>query len=164
MKSPVWMTTPTGVSMASATQSTSECVTRIGSMVNGPMVKLPLRRDLDQLGIVQQFVLFELAFDIGQRELGGVDRNIELAQDPGQPADMVFVAVRQNDRRARAAVLDQIGDVGDDNVDAEKVALGEHEAGIDDDDVVFPADGQAVHAELAEAAKGDDLQFFALHL
>ncbi len=38
LKSPVWITTPTGVSMARATQSTSECVTRIGSMVNGPMV------------------------------------------------------------------------------------------------------------------------------
>jgi hypothetical protein len=33
LKSPVWMTTPTGVSMARATQSTSEWVTRMGSMV-----------------------------------------------------------------------------------------------------------------------------------
>ncbi len=48
------MMMPTGVSIASATQSTSECVTRIGSMVNGPIVNFFLRRDLDQLGFVEQ--------------------------------------------------------------------------------------------------------------
>src|SRR5271155_2994497 len=42
LKSPVWITTPTGVSMAKATQSTSECVTRIGSMLKGPIVNLSL--------------------------------------------------------------------------------------------------------------------------
>jgi hypothetical protein len=49
-------------------------------------------------------------------------------------------------------VLDEVGDVGDDDVDAEELGLGEHEAGIDDDDVVFIAEGEAVHAELAESA------------
>ena len=49
-----------------------------------------LGRDLDQLGLVEQLVFFELAFDIGQRELGGVDRNLELAENPGQAADVVL--------------------------------------------------------------------------
>jgi hypothetical protein len=49
-------------------------------------------------------------------------------------------------------VLDEVGDVGDDDVDAEELGLGEHEAGIDDDDVVFIAESEAVHAELAESA------------
>jgi hypothetical protein len=49
-------------------------------------------------------------------------------------------------------VLDEVGDVGDDDVDAEELGLGEHEAGVDDDDVVFIAEGEAVHAELAESA------------
>src|SRR5271163_1299989 len=38
LKSPVCTITPTGVSIARATQSTRLWVTRIGSMVNGPMV------------------------------------------------------------------------------------------------------------------------------
>jgi len=33
-----------------------------------------------------------------------------------------------------------------------RLGLGEHEAGIDDDNVVFIAEGEAVHAELAESA------------
>ncbi len=40
----------------------------------------------------------------------------------------------------------------------------EHEAGVDDDDVVFPAEREAVHSEFAEAAEGDDFQLICLHL
>ena len=61
------------------------------------MRELFLGRDLDQLGLVEQLMLFELAFDIGQRELGGVDRNLELTENPGQAADMVLVPVGQDD-------------------------------------------------------------------
>ena len=63
----------------------------------GPEVKLALRFDLDQLGIVQEPVLFQLALDIGQRELRGVDRHIELAQDPGQAADVVLMPMGEDD-------------------------------------------------------------------
>ena len=35
--------------------------------------------DLVELGVVEQRVLFQLALDVGQRELGGVDRNVQLA-------------------------------------------------------------------------------------
>ncbi len=158
------MTTPTGVSMARATQSTSEWVTRMGSMVKGPMVNFSLGRDLDQRGFVEQLVLFEFAFDVGQREFGGVDGNLELAENPGQAADVVLVAVGEDDGADVLLVLNQVGDVGNDDVDAQQLRFGEHEAGVDDDDVVFPAKGEAVHAELAEAAEGDDFQFFRLHL
>ena len=53
-------------------------------------------------------------------------------------------------------VLDQIGDVGHDDIDAQQLRLREHEAGVDDNNVVFPAEGEAVHAELAQAAERDD--------
>ncbi len=36
--------------------------------------------DLDQFGLVEQAMLFEDALDVGQRELGGVDGNLDLAQ------------------------------------------------------------------------------------
>jgi hypothetical protein len=62
------------------------------------------------------------------------------------------------------AVLDQVGDVGDDNVHAEQFGLGKHEAGVDDDDVVAPANGHAVHAEFAEPAEGNNLQLSYWHL
>ncbi len=129
----------------------------------GAEMEFALRLDLDQLGVVQQFVLFELAFDVGQRELRGVDRHIELAQQPGQAADVVLVAVGKNDAAHAGAVLDEIGDIRYDDVDAEQVALRKHEAGVDDEDVFVPADGHAVHSELAESANGYDLQLAFRH-
>ena len=133
-------------------------------MVKGPIVNFSLRRDFDQRGFVEQLVLFELAFDVGQRELGGVDGHLELAQDPGQSADVVFVAVREDDGADVFPVFSEVGDVGHNDVDAEQFRFREHEAGVDHDDVVFPADREAVHSEFAEAAEGDDFQFLGLHL
>jgi hypothetical protein len=108
-------------------------------------------------------VLFQLAFDVGQRELGRVDRHVEFGKNPGQCADVVFVAVRQDDAANVLAILDEITDVGDDDVDAEEFGFGEHQSGVDDDNVVGPANGHAVHAEFAESAEGDDLQFASGH-
>ena len=76
---------------------------------------------------------------------------------------MVFVAVGEDDAADALAIFDEIRNVGDYDVDAEKLGFREHESGVDDDDVVAPADGHAVHTELAQAAKGDNLQFSRWH-
>ena len=157
------MTTPTGVSMARATQSTSEWVTRIGSMVNGPMVNLTLGSISISSINVGELVLFELAVDIGQGELGRVDRDLEFLQHPGQAADVVFVAVGEQDGANMRLVFNQVGDVGDDNINAKQLRFRKHQSGIDDDNVVFPTKRQAVHSELAQSAEGDYFQFFCLH-
>ena len=129
----------------------------------GPEVELALGLNLDELGVVQQLVLFELALDIGKRELRGIDGDIELAQQPGQAADVVFVAVGKDDAAHAGAVFDEVGDVRDDDVDAEQIALRKHQAGVDDEDVFVPANGHAVHAELAKSADGNDLEFAFRH-
>ena len=54
------------------------------------------------------------------------------------------------------AVLDEVADVGDDDVDAQELFFGEHEACIDDQDVVAPLEHHAVHAELAQTAERDN--------
>ena len=119
--------------------------------------------DFDELGVVEQAMLFELAFDVGEGELGAVDGDVELGEDPGQAADVVLVAVGEDDAADLGAVLDEVADVGDDDVDAEELFFGKHEAGVDDDDVVAVAECEAVHAELAESAERDYLQFFISH-
>ena len=68
---------------------------------------------------------------------------------------MVFVAVGEDDGADLVAVLGEVADVGDDDVDAEQLFFREHQAGVDDDDVILPAEGHAVHAELAKAPEGD---------
>ena len=154
---------PMGVWMARATQSTSECVTRMGMMENGAEGEAAAGEDLDQLGVVEQAMLFELALDQGEGELGAVDGDVELGEDPGQAADVVLVAVGEDDGADFIAVFGEIADVGDDDVDAQEFFFGEHQAGIDDDDVILPPEGQAVHTELAQAPEGDHSQFFYCH-
>ena len=110
-------------------------------MVNGAEGEAAAGQHLDQLGVVEQAVLFELAFDVGEGELGAVDGDVELGEDPGQAADVVFVAVGEDDGADVVAVLDEIADVGNDDVDAEQLFFGEHQAGVDDDDVVLPSGG-----------------------
>jgi hypothetical protein len=51
------------------------------------------------------------------------------------------------------AILDQVGKIGDYDIDAEQLGFGEHKPGVDNDDVVAPANGHAVHAELAESTQ-----------
>ncbi len=116
-----------------------------------------------QVGVVEQAVLVEFVFDVGERELGAPDGDFEFGEHPGERADVVFVAVREDDSAHALAVLDEIRNVGDNDVDAEQFGFGEHESGIDDENVVSPADGHAVHAEFAEASERDNLQFSSGH-
>ena len=76
---------------------------------------------------------------------------------------MVFVSVGQNDAAYPLPVLDQVGNIGDNNIDAEQFGFRKHQAGVDDDDIVTPAYGHAVHPELAQAAEGHDVQFSSWH-
>ena len=54
------------------------------------------------------------------------------------------------------AALLEVGDVGDDEVDAEHLLVGEHQAAVDDDDVVAVLEHVHVLADLAHPAERDD--------
>ena len=88
--------TPSGVVMASATHCTMECVTWMNSMENGPSVSISPGLTVMKLGVVEHVVLFETPFDQRQREGGAVDRDVELRQQEGDAADVIFVAVGQD--------------------------------------------------------------------
>src|SRR5258707_13537339 len=68
---------------------------------------------------------------------------------------MIFVAVRQNDCANVLAILFQIRDVWNDQIDAQQLGLREHHAGIDHDEVVAVAKRHHVHAELTETTEGN---------
>ena len=109
-------------------------------------------------------MLFKVVFNVGQRELSCVDGDLELVENPGQAADVVHVAVGEDDAADMSLVLNEVSDIGNNDIDAQQLRLWEHESGIDHDNVVFPAQGQAVHAELAQSAEGDNFQLFRMHL
>ena len=68
---------------------------------------------------------------------------------------MVLVAVGEDDPEHLLVLSEQVADVGDDEVDAGHVLAGEHQAGVDDQDLVVPLQGPHVAADLAEPAEGD---------
>src|SRR3979490_3239979 len=108
-------------------------------------------------------MLVELVFNVRESEFGPPDGTVELAEDRGQRADVIFVSVRKNDGANVLPVLSKIGNVGDDDVDAEQFCFREHQAGIDDNNVVSPAHGHAVHTELAQPAERNYVQFSRWH-
>ena len=74
-------------------------------------------------------------------------------------SDVVFVAVRKHDAMHMLAIFEQVRNVGDDDVNAQQLGFGEHQAGVNYDDVIAEADGHAVHPELAQPAQRNNMQF-----
>src|ERR1700737_2336161 len=65
------------------------------------------------------------------------------------------MAMAEEDAEPVAAAVEQVGDVREDQVDAEHVLLGKHQPCVDDEDLLVPFEGPHVDADLAEAAKRD---------
>src|SRR5581483_601051 len=97
-------------------------------------------------------MFFELIFDVGERELGTVDGNVDFGQNPRQATDVVLVPMGEDDGANFIAILDQIADVRNHDVHAQQFGFGEHQSGINDKNVVAPANRHAVHTELAQSA------------
>src|SRR5437870_1300774 len=91
--------------------------------------------------LVQQFMLFELVFHIGEGEFCSPDRDLEFRQDPGKGADVVFVAMGEHDGANPLAIFLQVRDIGNNDIHAQQLGFREHQAGVDDNDVVTPAHG-----------------------
>ncbi len=123
-----------------------------------------VRLHLVEPDFVGQPVLFETPFHQRQREGRAVHGNVDLAQQERHRADVVLVAVRQNERAHVLAVLFQIGEIGCNDVDAQQLGVRKHHAGVHHDDVVAVADGHGVHSKLAQAAERDELELLIWHL
>jgi hypothetical protein len=50
-------------------------------------------------------------------------------------------------------VFKKVRDIGNNDIHTQQLGFWEHQAGIDDDDVITPAHRHAIHAEFAEAAE-----------
>ena len=87
----------------------------------------------------------------------------ELAQDPRQGSEVVLVAVGDDDRLDVLGPLAQVGEVRQDEVDADHLRRREAEADIDDDDPPLVLDDRHVLADLAEPAKRQDPQLGFAH-
>ena len=121
------------------------------------------RTDYVQRRVLEHFVLVETPLHQLQRELGTVDGNVQLRQQERHAADVIFMAVRQNEPAHHGGMLLQIGEIGSDDIHAEQLGIREHHAGVDHDDVVAVAQRHRIHAEFAETAERDNFEFLIGH-
>jgi len=108
-----------------------------------------------QQDVAQDSMLIKLAFRQRQREMRSVDRNIELFQNVRQRAQMIFMTVREHDRRDLFAVLFKDFEIGNANINAIDALFGKAHARIDDNHLVAKAQERAIHPKLANAAEGN---------
>ena len=143
--------------MASATQSGMLCVTRMNSIVKGPIViRSRGRTGTSSMGVAKS-VLAQLGLDQREGERRAVDRAMDERRHVRHAADVILVPVGQH-QRARAAFFLEIREVRDDAVHAEQLGVREHHPGIHDDGRLAPIERQHVHSELAEAAERHDFE------
>ena len=118
--------------------------------------QLAARVDLMQSGGAEQPVLPELALNKPQGQPRRVDRQVQLLDDEGDAADVVLVAVGDDQRFDAVPILEQESDVGNDDVDAQKAFVGKFGTAVDDEDVVVILHDVHVFADFVDAAEGDD--------
>ena len=81
-----------------------------------------------------------------------VDGNIDIGEEIRHGADMVLMAVGEDEGANLLLVFLEKGEVGHDEIDAQEFGVREHHPGVDHNDVVAEADGGHVHAEFAQTA------------
>ena len=101
-------------------------------------------------------VLLELRFNERERQLRPVNRAFEIRQHVGHRPDVILMPVRQHERLN--PVLLQLPQVRNDQIDAEQLRLGKHDAGVHEDRRLAAGDEHHVHAELAEPSERDQFE------
>jgi hypothetical protein len=75
--------------------------------------------DVDEAGFLIEVVLFQAAFDQGQCEIGSVDRDSDIGKEIGDGADVVLMAVGEDEGADELLVLFEKAQVGHNQVDAQ---------------------------------------------
>ena len=91
-----------------------------------------------------------------ERERRPDDRHVELAQQIGNAADVIFVAVRYEHRTKLVDAFADVREVVDDDVDAEHLVVGKHQPAVDRDQIVGRLDDRHVAPDLAATAERND--------
>ena len=102
-------------------------------------------------------VLAELGVEEGEGQLGADERDVAaLAQEVRRGADVVLVAVGQHQRLDLVEAVSDRVEVGQDQVDARMVLLGEEDAAVDDQQAPVVLEDGHVATDLAEPAERVD--------
>src|SRR5690349_8363300 len=108
--------------------------------------------------VAENAVLFKLVFRQAEGEMGRINGHVELLQDVRQSAQVIFVAVREDNRRDLFTKLFQNIEIGNRNIDAVDALFRKAHARVDDEHFVTKAQQRAIHPKLANAAEGNDFE------
>ena len=112
--------------------------------------------DRPQIGFPRQRVLLQFVFDDPERQRRSVNGRVDRSQNIRNCADVILVSVRQQDSADAVFVRFEIGDVGDDQIDARHIVIGKTESAIDDYHVVVVFHNRHVLADFPESAERND--------
>ena len=134
---------------------------RRGEKLDGEAAEIDVAATLDlaELGCTDA-ELGKLALDEAEGELAGENRHlvVEVLQEIRQRTRMVLMAMGDDDAAKLVLVLENVGVIRQDEVDAGLVVVGEHEACVDEHHVIAALEGGHVLADAVKAAQGDDLE------
>ena len=102
--------------------------------------------------------LLELVAHEAEGQRHAVDWNVEPFDQERHRADVVFVAVREEDRAQLRRLLEEVRHVRDDDVHSERGRVGKHHPAVDGDGRALVLVHHEVHADLAEATEGNEAQ------
>ena len=113
--------------------------------------------DLHELGLACKAELFQLIADEAAGQAGAVDGQIEFLQQVGDAADVVLMAVGDEQALDLILILHHKGEIRDDHIDAEHIVIRENEAAVHDDHIAAALIDRHVLAYFAEAAQRIDM-------
>ena len=117
--------------------------------------------ELDGLG---KAVLLQLELDQPRGQACAVDGHIHLLEDIGDRADVVLVSVGDEETADTVCVLDKIGHIGYEQVNAVHTVVREAHAAVDNDQLAAVLINGHILADLIETAKRDNFHFFSQNL
>jgi hypothetical protein len=117
-----------------------------------------VRLDEPEIGTVEQLTLLESGLEQALGQARAVDRDPQLIEEIGNRADVILVAMGDEDRTDVVGMLSQVTDIRQEHIDPEHVFFREPDPRIDDDDIVAIFEDDHVLADLAKAAKEHDFQ------
>ena len=113
--------------------------------------------DLHKLGLTGKAELLQLVLDQAAGQTGAIHRQADLLQQIGNAANVVLVAVGDEQTLDLVLVLHHKGEVRDDHIHAEHLAVREHQTAVHDDHIAVALVDGHVLADLAQTAQRVDM-------
>ena len=113
----------------------------------------------NELVTIQLLMLLQFELDQTEGKRRGMDGGVDCLQHIGQSADMVFMSVRNKEAAKLLLIFYEIGNVGNDEIDAVHIVLGKTEAAVNNDHILSVLQNGHVFSDFIQTAQRNNFQF-----